>query len=226
MLQSSITRIDPPRGSYRILVTQTFTITPVACFLIKGQAASQSVIAAGATIEFLSSPQFTLHRFPSYGLLCTNLLLASCIARHPSQRILPSPPRAFAYHCQRQFPKSIFITALHHRTRRLRPYRGLRATPPGLFPHRLQIAPLAPTLAWRNTNTKGRMFLRLTNDANNLPDDHVAHDWGALARCVWIAMRPRRLILPILLHIPRAHFRYAARVLSGHCMVNTTEAKN
>ncbi|KDQ12618.1 hypothetical protein BOTBODRAFT_176298 [Botryobasidium botryosum FD-172 SS1] len=99
------------------------------------------------------------------------------------------------------------------------PIRVSVPPPPGLFPHHLQSVPLAPTLAWRNTNTKGRMFLRLANNATNLPDDHVTHDWGTLAHCVWIAMHPHSLILPIPLHLPQAQFSYAVHILSGHCMV-------
>ncbi|KDQ08129.1 hypothetical protein BOTBODRAFT_191990 [Botryobasidium botryosum FD-172 SS1] len=230
-----------------IFVKQMFSIDVLAQITIHGQKASQGVIAAGTALNFLSSPRFTLHRFTHYGVFCTNRLLASCLVRHPSRRILPSPPRAYAYTVQRATLKVIHVTAGRHPLHRLRPLQVFRKsqlapqvvpvrTPespnicpirkskisegfPGSFPVAAISAPiLAPTLAWRHTDAKGRMLLATSFFTNNLPENHNADHFGAVLRVDWTAMRPRRLHLPISLRLPAREFSYAARVFSGHCV--------
>ncbi|KDQ06105.1 hypothetical protein BOTBODRAFT_181919 [Botryobasidium botryosum FD-172 SS1] len=204
-----------------IFVRQTFSIDVLAQITIHGQKASQGVIAAGATLNFLSSPRFTLHRFTTYGVFCTNRLLASCLVRHPSRRILPSPPRAYAYTVQRATLKVIHVTAARRPLRRLRPlqvFRKSRLAPQAVPVPAISAPVLAPTLAWRHTDAKGRMLLATSSFANDLPENHNADHFGAVLRVGWTAMRPRRLHLPIPLRLPAREFSYAARVFSGHCV--------
>ncbi|KDQ13314.1 hypothetical protein BOTBODRAFT_175626 [Botryobasidium botryosum FD-172 SS1] len=204
-----------------IFVRQTFSIDVLAQITIHGQKASQGVIAAGAALNFLSSPRFTLHRFTTYGVFCTNRLLASCLVHHPSRRILPSPPRAYAYTVQHATLKVIHVTAGRRPLRRLRPLQAFRKSrfAPQAVPVAAISAPiLAPTLAWRHTDAKGRMLLATSFFANDLPENHNADHFGAVLRVGWTAMRPRRLHLPIPLRLPAREFGYAARVFSGHCV--------
>ncbi|KDQ15175.1 hypothetical protein BOTBODRAFT_174024 [Botryobasidium botryosum FD-172 SS1] len=203
-----------------VLVKQSFAVKPLACLKIHGHLASRPVIAAGALHLLLNDTNFELHRFPSYGLLVSNRLLANCICVHPSRRILPSPPRAYAYLEQRASAKSLFVTAVQQPARRLRPlkaFRRLDPLDPLVFPYRHQAPTLAPTLTWRNTDVRGRALLATSLYANDIPLDHSASLFGASLNVVWINMRPRQLQVPIPLHLPGTHFTYAARVFSGHC---------
>ncbi|KDQ15176.1 hypothetical protein BOTBODRAFT_174026 [Botryobasidium botryosum FD-172 SS1] len=196
-----------------ILVKQTFSVKPLACLKIYGHLASRPVITASALHLLLNNADFELNRFPSYGLLVSNHLLANCICVHPSRRILPSPPRAYAYLEQRASAKSLFVTAVQQPARRLRPLKAFRRLDP-LDP----LAPtLAPTLTWRNTNVRGRALLATSLYANDILLDHSASLFGASLRVIWVNMRPRRLQVPIPLTLPGTHFTYAARVFSGHC---------
>ncbi|KDQ05515.1 hypothetical protein BOTBODRAFT_182498 [Botryobasidium botryosum FD-172 SS1] len=181
------------------------------------------VIAAGALHLLLNDADFELHRFPSYGLLVSNHLLANCICVHPSRRILPSLPRAYAYLEQRASVKSLFVTAVQQPARPLRPLKAFRRLDPLdpldplVFPYRHQAPTLAPTLTWRNTDIRGRALLATSLYANDIPLDHSASLFGASLNVVWINMRPRRLQVPIPLHLSGSQFTYAARVFSGHC---------
>ncbi|KDQ18419.1 hypothetical protein BOTBODRAFT_171261 [Botryobasidium botryosum FD-172 SS1] len=88
----------------------------------------------------------------------------------PSRHKLPSPPRAYAYCEQHASTKHLFITTLSkpsdsartHPARALRPLKAFRHTPPMGFPHRYATPLLAPTLAWRNTDSKGRVLLSIS----------------------------------------------------------------
>ncbi|KDQ13092.1 hypothetical protein BOTBODRAFT_175958 [Botryobasidium botryosum FD-172 SS1] len=178
------------------------------------------VIAAGALHLLLNNADFELHRFPSYGLLVSNRLLANCLCVHPSRRILPSPPRAYAYLEQRASAKSLFVTAVQQPARRLHPlkaFRRLDPLDPLVFPYRHQAPTLAPTLTWRNTDMCGRVLLATSLYANDIPLDHSASLFGASLCVIWVNMRPRRLQVPIPLHLSGTQFTYAARVFSGHC---------
>ncbi|KDQ05859.1 hypothetical protein BOTBODRAFT_182146 [Botryobasidium botryosum FD-172 SS1] len=203
-----------------VLVKQTFTVKPMACLKIVGHLASHPVIAAGALHLLLNDADFELHRFPSYGLLVSNRLLANCLCVHPTRRILPSPPRAYAYLEQRASTKSLFVTAVQQPARRLRPLKAFRRLDPLdllAFPYRHQAPTLAPTLTWCNTDVRGRALLATSLYANDIPLDHSASLFGASLNVVWVNMRPRRLQVPIPLTLPGTHFTYAARVFSGHC---------
>ncbi|KDQ13903.1 hypothetical protein BOTBODRAFT_175037 [Botryobasidium botryosum FD-172 SS1] len=203
-----------------VLVKQTFAVKPLACLKIRGHLASRPVIAAGALHLLLNDADFELHRFPSYGLLVSNRLLANCLCVHPTRRILPSPPRAYAYLEQRSSAKSLFVTAVQQPARRLRPlkaFRQLDPLDPLVFPYRHEAPSLAPTLTWRNTDVRGRALLATSLFANDIPLDHSASLFGASLRVIWINMRPRRLQVPIPHHLSGTQFTYAARVFSGHC---------
>ncbi|KDQ06551.1 hypothetical protein BOTBODRAFT_181480 [Botryobasidium botryosum FD-172 SS1] len=197
-----------------IIVSQTFSVRPLACFKIAGQEASRPVIAAGALLSYLDDPDFSLVDLSHYGLLVTNLLLATCIGMLPSRRKLPSPPRAFAYREQRASTKRLFITAVSkpsdsartHPARALRPLKAFRRMPPMGFPHHYATPLLAPTLAWRNTDSKGRILLSLSRSALDIPLSHPSHAFGAHAKVVFVEMRPRQLILPIPLTLPARQF--------------------
>ncbi|KDQ19203.1 hypothetical protein BOTBODRAFT_171141 [Botryobasidium botryosum FD-172 SS1] len=203
-----------------IFVRQTFSIDVLAQITIHRQKASQGVIAVGAALNFLSSPRFTLHRFTTYGVFCTNRLLASCLVQHPSRCILPSPPRAYAYTVQRATLKVIHTTTGRRPLHRLRPLQAFRKSrlAPQAVPVTAISAPiLAPTLAWRHTDAKGQMLLATSFFANDTPPGHNADHFGAVLRVGWTTMRPRRLHLPIPLRLPAREFGYAARIFSGHC---------
>ncbi|KDQ11748.1 hypothetical protein BOTBODRAFT_177127 [Botryobasidium botryosum FD-172 SS1] len=210
-----------------ILVKQTFSIRPLACIKITGQQASQPVIAAGSLLNLLDDPDFELHHFPHYGLLVSNLLLANCIGVLPSRRILPSPPRAYAYMEQRLSRKSLFITSIakphsatgtcSHPARALRPLKVFRRLGLLAFPHRHAAPIIAPTLAWRNTNTKGRAILSFARSLDPIPLTHTSHAFGSHIKVVHVGVRPRRIILPIPTSLPAAQFGFACRVFSGHC---------
>ncbi|KDQ16643.1 hypothetical protein BOTBODRAFT_172763 [Botryobasidium botryosum FD-172 SS1] len=178
-----------------IIVSQTFSIRPLACFKIAAQEASRPVIAAGALLSYLDDPDFPLVDLPHYGLFVTNLLLANCAGLLPSRRKLPSPPRAYAYREQRASTKRLFITALSkpsdsariHPARALRPLKAFRRTPPVGFPHRYETPRITPTLAWRNTNSKGRAILALSRSSLDIPLSHPSHAFGAHAKVVFPA---------------------------------------
>ncbi|KDQ11799.1 hypothetical protein BOTBODRAFT_176994 [Botryobasidium botryosum FD-172 SS1] len=134
-------------------------------------------------LSYLDDPDFALVDLPHYGLFVTNLLLANCVGLLPSRRKLPSPPRTYAYREQRASTKRLFITALSkssdssrtHPARALRPLKAFRRTPPMGFPHRYETPPIAPTLTWRNTNSKGRAILSLSRSSLDIPLSHPSH---------------------------------------------------
>ncbi|KDQ06314.1 hypothetical protein BOTBODRAFT_181715 [Botryobasidium botryosum FD-172 SS1] len=172
-----------------IIVKQTFSIRPLTCIEITGQQASQPVIAAGSFLNLLDDPDFELHRFPHYGLLVSNLLLANCIGMLPSRRILPSPPCAYAYMEQHLSHKSVFITSItkppsatgacSHPAHALRPLKAFWRLGLLEFPTCHMAPILAPTLTWRHTNTKGRAILSFACSLDPIPLSHTSHAFGS-----------------------------------------------
>ncbi|KDQ06308.1 hypothetical protein BOTBODRAFT_181732 [Botryobasidium botryosum FD-172 SS1] len=55
------------------------------------------------------------------------------------------------------------------------------------FPHRYETPIIAPTLAWRNTNSKGRAILALSRSSLDIPLSHPSHAFGAHAKVVFPA---------------------------------------
>ncbi|KDQ13394.1 hypothetical protein BOTBODRAFT_175695 [Botryobasidium botryosum FD-172 SS1] len=69
--------------------------------------------------------------------------------------------------------------------RALRPLKAFRRTSPLGFPHRYATPLLAPTLAWRNTDSKGRIFLSISRSSLDIPLSHPSHAFGAHAKVVF-----------------------------------------
>ncbi|KDQ18921.1 hypothetical protein BOTBODRAFT_170908 [Botryobasidium botryosum FD-172 SS1] len=104
-----------------------------------------------------------------------------------------------------QTSPTLHVTTARRPLRRLRPLQAFRKSrlAPQAVPVPAVSAPvLAPTLAWRHTDAKGRMLLATSFFANDLPENHNADHFGAVLQVGWTAMRPHRLHLPIPLRLP------------------------
>ncbi|KDQ14298.1 hypothetical protein BOTBODRAFT_174802 [Botryobasidium botryosum FD-172 SS1] len=137
------------------------------------------------------------------------------------------PPHAYAWMEQRRSRKTLFITAIarppaatgarSHPARSLRPLRAFRHAGTQTFPLLSQTPVLAPTVAWRKTDAKGRALLAFASVVDPIPLTHPSHTFSAHCKVVYVGVRPRWLLEPIPFTTPARDFAFACRVFSGHC---------